>query len=450
MVNMSEFNANSLPPHSSSLLRLRCTKLGFRCRPPRANGVVALAAGAVVLGGLLHALPAKAVEFGDGKFRGNLDTTISHGMTFRVENRNESLAGTNSNDGNLNYDRGIVANTSKFTTDLDIGFGDFGAFVRTTGFIDFENQDGKRERTALSAAAKERVGSNVDVLDAYVTAGFEVGDAAIDLRLGRHVLNWGESTFIPNGINAINPIDVSKLRLPGSELREALLPVGMASVSVAPNDTLTLESFYQFDWEETHIDPVGSYFSSTDYAGPGARKAVITSVSPTDEGFGFGPLTPIINADLAAYTVPNLRDGSPIPLPQRAQAPFDPDFASVLRGPDRAPDAASQWGGGAALLRRGSEPYRVRFLFRQLPQPAADGRRTHRHSASSMGRHGGGKRGERADFQYRGRRHPTGHRAGPATGPRRGDSAGGRAGCDRRWDPRRGRPNRRRAGDRPL
>ena len=347
MVNMSEFNANSLPPHSSSLLRLRCTKLGFRCRPPRANGVVALAAGAVVLGGLLHALPAKAVEFGDGKFRGNLDTTISHGMTFRVENRNESLAGTNSNDGNLNYDRGIVANTSKFTTDLDIGFGDFGAFVRTTGFIDFENQDGKRERTALSAAAKERVGSNVDVLDAYVTAGFEVGDAAIDLRLGRHVLNWGESTFIPNGINAINPIDVSKLRLPGSELREALLPVGMASVSVAPNDTLTLESFYQFDWEETHIDPVGSYFSSTDYAGPGARKAVITSVSPTDEGFGFGPLTPIINADLAAYTVPNLRDGSPIPLPQRAQAPFDPDFASVLRGPDRAPDAASQW--GAAL-----------------------------------------------------------------------------------------------------
>ena len=68
------------------------------------------------------------------------------------------------------------------------------------------------------------------------------------------MLNWGESTFIPNGINAINHFDVSKLRLPGSELREALLPVGLASLSVAPTDTLSVEGFYQLDWEETEID----------------------------------------------------------------------------------------------------------------------------------------------------------------------------------------------------
>ena len=316
-----------------------------------AAGWIAPALGAAVLGGLLHAPPAKAVEFGDGAFSGSLDTTISHGITFRVEDRNGELAAdTNGNDGDLNYDRGIVSNASKFTTDLDVGFGDFGAFVRATGFIDFENQNGDRERTALSDAAKERVGSNVELLDAYVTGGFDVGGMAVDARLGWHVLNWGESTFIPNGVNAINPFDVSKLRLPGSELREALLPVGMVSLSVAPTDDLTLETFYQFDWEETHIDPVGSYFSSTDYAGPGARKAVITSVSPTDEGFGFGPLTPVINADLAAYAVPNPRGGSPIPLPQREQAPFDPDFASVLRGPDRTPDAQGQWGAALRYL----------------------------------------------------------------------------------------------------
>ena len=47
------------------------------------------------------------------------------------------------------------------------------------------------------------------------------------LRIGRQVLSWGESTFIPNGINSINPIDVAKLRTPGSELKEALLPVNM-------------------------------------------------------------------------------------------------------------------------------------------------------------------------------------------------------------------------------
>ena len=269
-----------------------------------------------------------------------MDTTISHGLTFRVEERDEKLVSdTNGNDGELNYDRGLVSNTSKFTTDLDISTSAFGAFVRASGFMDFVNQNGTRDRTPLSEEAKKVVGRDVELLDAYVTKAFDVGDAAVDLRLGRHVLNWGESTFIPNGINAINPFDVGKLRVPGSELREALLPVSMVSMSVAPNDTVSLEGFYQLVWEKTEIDPVGSYFSSTDYAGPGARKAVITTISDAlipdirrrDLGVGFGPLTQVINADLGIARQP-------------LQPAFDPNFASVLRGPDRTPADSGQWG----------------------------------------------------------------------------------------------------------
>ena len=299
-------------------------------RPIRASA--ALKTSALALGWLLCSLPAQAIEFGDGEFQGSLDTTISHGLTFRVQKRNSTLASdTNGNDGDLNYNRGLVSNTSKFTTDLDIGTGDFGAFVRATGFIDFENQNGARERTPLSDEAKDRVGKDLEVLDAYVTGTFDAGDAIVDLRLGKHVLNWGESTFIQNGINAINHFDVSKLRLPGSELREALLPVGLASLSVAPTDTLSVEGFYQLDWEETEIDPVGSYFSSIDYVGPGAREAVITQITENDDGFGFGPLTQAINADLVAASQP-------------IQPTIDPDFASVLRGPDRTPGDSGQWG----------------------------------------------------------------------------------------------------------
>ena len=320
-------------------------------RPIRGCG--RLTASALALGGFLWGLPVHAVEFDEGGFQGSLDTTISHGLTFRTERQDSRLVedDINGNDGNLNYDRGLVSNTSKFTTDLDIGSGDFGAFVRATGFIDFENENVARDRTPLSAEARDRVGRNVELLDAYVTGTFDVGDAIVDARLGRHVLNWGESTFIPNGINAINPFDVSKLRLPGSELREALLPVGLASISVAPTDTLSLEGFYQLDWEETEIDPVGSYFSVTDYAGPGARKAVISNVMEgllrdrpleRDLGFGFGPLTQAINADLAGYEVTTPQ--GTFPAPQPLQPPFDPDFASVLRGADRTPDDSGQWG----------------------------------------------------------------------------------------------------------
>ena len=330
-----------VPPPPAVLPRLRC-------------GSAALTAGVALLGGLLHGTPAQAIELGYGDFQGSLDTTISHGMMFRVEKRNTGLAAdTNGNDGNLNYNRSMVSNTSKFTTDLDIGTGDFGAFVRATGFVDFENENGSRERTRLSEAAKNQAGRDLDVLDAYLTGTWDVGDAIVDLRLGRHVLNWGESTFIPNGINAINPFDVSKLRQPGSELREALLPVGLASVAVAPTDLLSMEGFYQFDWEETEIDPVGSFFSSTDYVGPGAREAVITQVTENDDGFGFGELlTPYINCDLDALGPLQLPDptspGTQIQCdsqsPQRMQSVFDPDFASVLRGRDRTPEDSGQWG----------------------------------------------------------------------------------------------------------
>ena len=289
----------------------------------------------LAVGGLLGAMPAQAIEFGEGEFQGSLDTTISHGLTYRVGKRDPLLATkTNSNDGNLNYDRGVVSNTSKFTTDLDIGTGDLGAFVRASGFIDFENQNGVRERTPLSEDAKDRVGRNLELLDAYVTATFDVGDTIVDARLGRHVLNWGESTFIPNGINAINPFDVSKLRLPGSELREALLPVGLASVSVAPTDTLSVEGFYQFDWEETQIDPVGSYFSVTDYVGPGAEQAVIAlpGLDLGDMGLtaGQNPFTIFSQTSVASAF--------------SAVTAEDRNFLIAPRLADHEPDDSGQWG----------------------------------------------------------------------------------------------------------
>ncbi len=326
--------------------------------PPRLRfRSAALAAGLVALGGLLHAIPVRAIEIGGGEFQGSLDTTISHGMTFRVEKRNAGLtADTNGNDGDLNYNRGIVSNTSKFTTDLDVGSGDFGAFVRATGFIDFENQNGTRERTPLSEAAKDKVGKDLEVLDAYVTGTFDAGDAIVDVRLGKHVLNWGESTFIPNGINAINHFDVSKLRLPGSELREALLPVGLASLSVAPTDTLSMEAFYQLDWEETEIDPVGSYFSSTDYVGPGADRAVVDDPSLRIPGINLGDTGTEGYHPFQAFGI----EADPYDL---LGIESDRHFMNVERTRDRTPADSGQWGGALRYLAEGLNDTEFGFYF---------------------------------------------------------------------------------------
>ena len=270
---------------------------------------------------------ANAVDLSSGEVEASLNTTISYGVTVRVEGQDKALTEgpdvINDNDGDLNYKRGIVSNAIKFTSDLDIGYQNMGLFLRATGFFDQENENGTRERMPLTDKARSLVGKDLDLLDAYVTAGLDFGEVTADVRFGKHVLNWGESTFIQNGINAVNPFDVSKLRVPGAELREALVAVPMLSTVVEMPNNFSLEAFYQLDWDKTEIDPLGTYFSTTDYVGPGATQAFLNH--------------PVFNGLLEANPLPGtprlgdtLEDGS--------------DFLVVTRAADRNPRDAGQFG----------------------------------------------------------------------------------------------------------
>ena len=313
---------------------------------------VRLSVPALAIGGLLHVSPALAVEFGAGEVQGSFDTTLSHGMTWRVGKRDDALTGLNSDDGGRNYDRGIVSNTSKVTGELELDYGNFGAFARFSGFVDFENENGDRDYRPLTKEAKDLAGKDFEVLDLYVTGAFEAGDTPVDLRLGSHVLNWGESTFIQNGINIINPFDVTRLRTPGSELREALEPVPLVSASVAPTPELSMEGFYQLDWRKTEIDPPGTYFSTNDYVGAGGTRAFFSSDDfreiITDRGGPVGPfdalkpLIPAINADLTAAGTSCANTDLPRTWPDCFD--IDPGFLSVTRAPDSNPDDSGQWG----------------------------------------------------------------------------------------------------------
>ena len=246
------------------------------------------------------AAPAGAEDFTHGELEGSLDITLSHGVTFRVGDRDERLIGkaeglgtansVNGDDGNLNFDRGLVSNASKFIGELDLNYRNFGAFARVHGFFDSENENGDRARHKLSDEAKDLVGKDFEVLDLYLTGSFDLGGAPIDLRLGNHVLSWGESTFIQNSINVINPFDVTKLRTPGAELRDGLVPVPMVSVSAALHESLSVEGFYQVKWEKTEIDPPGSFFSTERLRGRGrrGRSCSVLPTSPT-RAMGLGP-----------------------------------------------------------------------------------------------------------------------------------------------------------------
>ena len=123
--------------------------------------------------------------------------------------------------------------------------------------------------------------SGIELLDAFVYGTFYLGESEmpLDLRLGRQVASWGESTFIQNGINSINPIDVSAFRRPGAEIKEGLLPVSMFTVSAGLTDAFSFEAFYQIEWEKTVIDGCGTYFSTADVAATGCNVVTLTGLA---------------------------------------------------------------------------------------------------------------------------------------------------------------------------
>lgn len=273
---------------------------------------------------VLAPAPAQAAEYRQGEFRISWGTTLSYGAMWRVADRDPRLIGianggtavsVNSDDGNLNYDTGLVSNAVKATTELELSYKNFGGFLRLYGFYDHENEKGTRARRPLTAGALDRVGSRAEVRDAFLWYKTRLGGAPIELRAGNQVLSWGESTFIQNGINAINPVDVSALRVPGAELRDALLPVGIVHASVGTSANTALELFYQYSWDETKIDPPGTYFSTTDIAGADGSRVML--------GFGMVP-----------DTLP------PGPMPP----PIGPVGAVVQRSADRAAKDSGQYG----------------------------------------------------------------------------------------------------------
>ncbi|MBB6249816.1 DUF1302 family protein [Nitrospirillum iridis] len=236
---------------------------------------------------LFASVPARALDFSSGDLQGSFNTTLTFGGLIRVQERDKNLVGKanggnassiNQDNGDLNYGTGLVSTGARMTNELKLDYHDVGFFSRATFFYDPINNDANSTSAArtgaftLSSTARDQSAAYARLLDAYAYGNFNLGGGTtLSLRAGNQVLSWGESTFIPNGINAINPVDVSALHQPGTELKEVFLPVPMISANLGLTNNLSIEAFYQFKWQKTLLDPAGTYFSSDDALSPGAR-----------------------------------------------------------------------------------------------------------------------------------------------------------------------------------
>ena len=259
--------------------------------------VVARFARAASLGLALLAPAANAIQFSNGSLTGSFDSTLSFGALYRLGEPKSGNYGTtnsfsavpgllnsvNTDDGNLNYGKGWVSELFKGSHDLELKYGNFGALVRGYWFTDLKSDD--TLRTKLSDQAKDRVVRGAEFLDLYARAKFTVGAGLpMDVRIGRQVLSLGESTFIPNGVNVVNSADLSKLRTPGAELKEALLPVNMVKASIGVTPTVTIEPFWLLEFRRNELEPAGTYFSTNDFATRGGSQVLLGFGTLADTG----------------------------------------------------------------------------------------------------------------------------------------------------------------------
>jgi hypothetical protein len=281
--------------------------------------------------------PAHALQFSfDNGITANLDTTVSYGVSVRAESRDPSLIGianggtarsVNGDNGDLNFDKNKpFANIIRATSDLDIRYKNFGFFGRGTAYYDFDLHDSDK----LGPTGRDRLGQDVVGLDGFVSAQFEPGGKRLNLRIGRQVINWGESTFLPNGINSINPIDLSALRSPGAELKEALLPTAGVWASQEITNAFSIAGFYLTNFDKTRIDPKGSFFSNNDTLSDDADRLIVSFGRRHDDRSPptnpVPPGIPVISATATAL-----------------YGPFDPAASIwVPRAPDHDPSDSGQ------------------------------------------------------------------------------------------------------------
>ena len=257
---------------------------------------------------LVLALPVGAVEFSflDNEVSGSLDTTVSYGQLYRVQGQDKSNNDINTNDGmNRNFGTGLVSEVYKITSDLEANYKNYGLFVRGTAFYDTQIMDKRNNYYDTSLAyqpsqnvprddsftreTRHKAGRDAQILDAYLYGNWDVANMPVTARIGKQVFNWGEGIFYRGGVNTTNPVDAAKFRLPGSEIKEVLVPVESLSFNIGLTDSLSMEAFYQFNWKESAIDPAGTYFSETDLFGDGGNTAYNnfagTAVAPAIAGY---------------------------------------------------------------------------------------------------------------------------------------------------------------------
>ena len=249
-----------------------------------------------------------AFQFELGDWDGALDTTITASAAMRVEGTRKFATADPTGARHLFKDAGDIYSTPvSFLSDFSLKRDRFGFFTRFSYVYDHKIQDmdctncerpnvwpyaaGQAPGVDLFAdpivsafhvgapvhmvdgiadSAQDLAGNRFNLLDFFVYGGWDIGDRPLNVRVGKQVINWGESNIQSGGISQMmNPTDLSKATTPGTDVKETLIPQESVYFNFGFTDNISLEAYYTWNWRESTFVGVGTYFSGFDFLGAG-------------------------------------------------------------------------------------------------------------------------------------------------------------------------------------
>jgi hypothetical protein len=268
---------------------------------------------------------AGEIETGNPDYVVRWDNTFRVNLASRVEDQDASILNSpNFDDGDRNFDRGMVSQRIDLLSEFDLVYQDrMGFRVSAAAWYDaaYGDQDNRNlvssnhmenGRPALGLSDQTHkyfYGPAAELLDAFVFAKFDLGQVPVNVKLGRHTVFWGEAMLSP--VHSLSygqsALDLGKLfSVPGTETKELFLPREAVSVQVQATPELSFAGQYFFDWEQARIPEAGAFLGFNDHLLRGG------------ESFIFGP---------AAVSAAN-------PL----------GVNRLVRGVDSTPDETGDWG----------------------------------------------------------------------------------------------------------
>lgn len=288
---------------------------------------------AIALVALLGATSAQALEIDTGNpdWKLRWDNTLKYSLMSRVsgplpELSTSAPAAPNQNDGNNNFKRGLVSNRLDWYTELDLTGRSYGARLSAAAWYD-SVYNKSTDNSGISpnhfpasefpSDTQKEMGRKGELLDAFVYAKFDLGEAPATLRVGKHTLLWGESLFFgANGIaGGMAPLDTIKLTsVPNSTFKETAIPTGKISGIVQLSDNVSVAGYLPYEWEKSKLMPAGAYLSAGDAIGPGAerifrgpntflRTGDVGAKSSGQGGLSLSVTVPEIDTDFGFYAI---------------------------------------------------------------------------------------------------------------------------------------------------